>query len=315
MDSFSNVLARSANLGHLDLHLRATCHDLPCLFPLRFPWTYLIGTIQLTTTASDFDATRYLNRVAFANRVMVELIWVRIRIADARATSNTDSDPYCSMRTTIALDVLHDQISAVFRGRHFDLEVCKVSAMLQDIVTRPGMNLAEIVVGPLRQCNFFRRLYAPHLDANIAYIFKFGLRQNLRHAFHRLDRRRLTERDFLIAETTLRNTVEPPFKQVNRGAADHLSLVWIAAICVREVEIVVAVSEPPAAHRLEVETRIVPMDSKLICWNETGKRSLGGRVKETGKVDDVPAIRDQDAIEATLCELFLQEFHSCLMPF
>ncbi len=170
------------------------------------------------------------------------------------------------------------------------LIVGQVGAVLEDVVAGPGVNLAEVVVRPLRKRDLFRRLHSPHLHQDIADFLEPRLGKDALHPLELFRGGRFREPDPLVAESALLDAPKLPLHQVHGGTRNHRALIGVSALRVREVVVVVAVGEPPAAHQRFVEARIEPVHLELACGNEAGERALGSGEEEAGQIDDVPGV-------------------------
>jgi hypothetical protein len=149
------------------------------------------------------------------------------------------------MGMPVALDVLENQVRPELLGGFRDLVVGEVGSVLEDVVAGPRVNLAEVVVRPLGECELLLRLHPPHLHQNFADLLESRLGEDVLHSLQLLQRGRLGESDAFVPETSLLDSSELPFDEIHRRTGHHLALVGVSAVGVGEVVVVIAGREPP----------------------------------------------------------------------
>ena len=65
-----------------------------------------------------------------------------------------------------------------------------------------------------------------------------------------------------------------------------------------KVEVGLGLRGPPALDEVAIETRMEPDRGHPVGGEEDHERAFGRGMKETREVDDVPAVRQEDAREA-----------------
>ncbi len=219
------------------------------------------------------------------------------------------------MGAAVAFDVLHDEVGAVLLGGVRDLIIGEVGSVLENIVPSPGVDLAEVVVGALREGQLFGGLDHPHLHEIVVDHLESRLGKNALHVLELRCRRRLVESDSLVSVSSFFDSLQLKGDEIHGRSRHHLALIGIASFGVRVVVVIVSVGEPPASDEGLVEAGIEPVDGELVRGDEAGEGTLGGGVEESGEIDDVPTVGDEGAAESFLSQFLLEPLHRRLVPF
>ena len=210
--------------------------------------------------------------------------------AESGAHSHVDRDPNRRVRAPVAPDVVHDDRGAVRHRLLRDLEVHQVGSTIQDQVAREGVHAAPVVHGPLRQRDLLGSLHHPHPHADLVHFLQGRLGRHLRYGGARLLVERGVGPDDLLGESSLADTLPHPPGQIDGIALAHLPLVGEAPSRMLEVEIMLAILDPPPGHQIAIERRGEPGEIHPLRRDEDSERPLGGRVEQPREVDDVPAV-------------------------